>query len=456
MPNWKVWLNIQLSSSPLSVTHNIKYQQIGKNIWYESHPKPEMKETIWKTESITVIGNARIYNEESLWEMIGKTSTSTSTLEIIAELYKLYGFETMLDYLDGDYAFVLMDYNIFGEEARLYVAKDAFGMFPLYKMESPDTSYKKVSFVRNHTSEFVENTSIAEMKASPLYIEIPCSPNSRPYSNIYGFSSENIRIENTHVESVPNGTYQVFTHSYKVSANWKTDGNTTFIYQLPFQSTYGWKKYEFRPPNYQNRLEEQIRIAIQKRVEWMTHRQVNRESVGVLKLSFGGSMNNGLLKFHSLDAFMDIPVIEIRMHLFPSFDDLSKLDSEAEAESKTMNKESNVMVYLETKYPTVLQEIKSKIDSNDPGIIRAHFIPAIVAKYMVENYPEVKVIFMGEAFTYEYLEMNMFERRKWRKNVYFLEKVRAWTEIFMACGLEIYMPFLDRMLVQTPDNYSRV
>jgi len=461
MPDWKVWLNIQLSSSPLSVTQNTKYQQIGKNIWYERSPNIVPKETIWKTESITVIGNARIYNEYSLWEMIGKTSTNTSTLEIIAELYKIHGFETTLDYLDGDYAFVLMDYNIFGEEARIYVAKDAFGMFPLYKMEYPDVSYKKVSFVpQNHVSEFVENTSIAEMKSSPLYIEIPCYHNAKPYSNIYGFSSENMDFEDASIECVPNGTYQVFTHSYKVSANWKMDGTTRIIYQLPFQSTYGWKKYGFSPPNYQNRLEEQIRIAVQKRVEWITYRSKNRESIGILKLSFGGTftnvLHNGLpnskTKLHSLDAFMNISVVEIRMHLFPSVDDLSKLDSESETE----NTESNAMVYLETKYPTVLQEIKSKIHSNDPGIIRAHFIPAIVAKHIVEKYPELKVIFMGEAFTYEYLEMNMFERRKWWKNVYFLEKVRAWTETFLLYGLEIYMPFLDRMLIQTPDQYSRV
>jgi hypothetical protein len=62
---------------------------------------------------------------------------------------------------------------------------------------------------------------------------------------------------------------------------------------------------------------------------------------------------------------------------------------------------------LEENYPTILQEIKTKMDSNDPGIIRAHFIPTLVAKNIVEKYPEVKTIWIGEAFTYEYLEMNM-------------------------------------------------
>lgn len=458
MPNWKVWLNIQLSS-PLSTTHTTNFQHIGKNIWYEGSKKEDiLKETIWKTESITVIGNARIYNEASLWYMIGKTrnSTSTSTMEIIVELYKIYGFETALDYLDGDYAFVLMDYNIFGEEARLYVAKDAFGLFPLYKLEYPDITYKKVSFVpseKNHVSEFVSTATISEMKASPLYIEIPSSPNGKPYANIYGFSSVNTSIEDASIESVPNGTYQVFTHSYKVSATWKTDGNARIIYQLPFQSTYHWKQSGFSPPNIQKRLEEQIRVAVQKRAEWITEYQgKDHASIGLLKLSMGATFPKGFLQPISLETFMNIPFLEIKLHLFSSFDNLEDL-SKIESIHKI---DSNVMGYLEEKYPSVLQEIKSKIDSNDPGIIRAHFIPAIVAKYIVEKYPEVKTIFMGEAFTYEYLEMNMFERRKWMQNVYFLEKVRAWTETFLSYGLDLYMPFLDRMLIQTQDNYSRV
>ena len=429
MSSWKVWLNTSSKENR---------EQIGKNVWYDG-----LQENIWKTESIIVIGNARIYNESSLWEMMERTKKiGNSPMEIIVELYKIYGFETMLEYLDGDYAFVLMDYNIFGEESRLFVAKDTFGIFPLYKIEYPDTSYKKVSFVpseRNPVSEFVATASISEMKASPLYIEIPTSPYGKPHSNIYGFSSESLDFEDASLELVPNGTCQFFTHSYKVSANWKPDGNMKLIYQLPFQSTYGWKKHEFRPPNIQNRLEEQIRIAVQKRVEWMLEYQDQGTvgTVGFLKLSIGG----GLLPSISLDSFLNIQVVEIKLQLFSSCDDIS-LSLEEE--------------YLETKYPSLLQEIKTKIKSNNPGIIRAHFIPTLVAKTIVENYPEVKTVWMGEAFTYEYLEMNMFERRKWIKNVYFLEKVRAWTETFLLYGLEIYMPFLDRMLVQSPDQYSRV
>lgn len=445
MSSWKVWLNTNPNSldSPIS-SGNKKRNPIGKNVWYSGS-----QENIWKTEYIIIIGFAKIYNESSLWEKIGKTKTSTNSLEIIVELYKIHGFETALEYLDGDFGFVLIDHNIFGEEALLYVAKDAFGLLPLYKSEYPDTSCKKVSFVpseNNPISEFVENTSISEMKASPLYIEIPSPPYGNGYSGKYVysccFSSEDETLESGSIQPMPNGTYMTYRHSYKVSANWKKLLEDQSFYQLPFQSTYNDRKYIFSSPN-PNRLEEQIRVAIQKRINWIQESSETK-TIGLLNISIGNKKAtdfadkiNTVIKQNTFGN-----IFEIGLHLF--------------AEKEIEENESITMVYLEEKYPTILQEIKRKIQSNDPSIIRDHFIPAIVAKHIVEKYHEIKVILMKEAFTYEYLEMNMFERRKWIRNVSFLEKIRAWTETFLVYGLDIYMPFIDRMLIQSPDQYSRV
>ena len=446
MSSWKLWLNTNPTSldSPVSASNKKRIDQIGKNAWYNGSP-----ENIWKTEYILIIGFAKIYNESSLWEKIGKTKTSTNALEIIVELYKIHGFETTLEYLDGDFGFVLIDHNIFGEEALLYVAKDAFGLLPLYKSEYPDTSCKKVSFVsseNNPVSEFVENTSIAEMKASSLYIEIPSPSYSHGYYGKYiyscCFSSEDVPMESSSTQPVPNGTYMTYRHSYKVSANWKKITEDQSFYHLPFQSTYNNRNCIFSAPN-PNRLEEQIRVAIQKRLEWIQWSSETK-TIGLLNITIGNKKTtdfsdkiNAVIKQNTFGN-----IFEIGLHLFP--------------EKEIEENESITMLYLEEKYPTILQEIKRKIQSNDPSIIRDHVIPAMVANHIVEKYPEIKGIIMKEAFTYEYLEMNMFERRKWIRNVSFLEKVRAWTETFLVYGLDIYMPFLDRMLIQSPDHYSRI
>lgn len=446
---WKVWLNMEPSNFP---KHMI--QPIGKNTWYNGP-----NENIWKTESVTIIGYAKIYNEESLWKLIGKKKTETDTpnpMEIIVELYKIHGFETTLNYLDGDFGFVLLDYNIFGEEARLFIAKDPFGIFPLYKIEYNDSYYKKVQFVttdKNNIYEYTEYSPIPETGSSPLHIEIP-SPLGSPTKNQkikYVFSNDNMGFCDAFVESIPNGTFGTFSHSYKISANWKKYLTNQLFYDLPFQSTYSYKKTKISPEIMnENRIEEHIKNAVEKRVEWIRYssESQNLPKIGVLQIDKDKPGGQRRIPNIYLEAILENPTCEIDIRLFPEIDN----NQEAEEEKKK-EKDSVEMIYLEMKYPSLLQEIKTKINSNDPGIIRAHYIPAIVAKHIVEKYPGTKVIFMGEAFTYEYLEMDMFERRKFLKNQYFLEKIRGWTETFLLYGLELYMPFLDRMLIQTPDQY---
>ena len=467
MSSWNLWLNTNPNSldSPVS-SNQKKIEQIGKNAWYAGP-----QENIWKTEYITAIGFAKIYNESSLWDLCKKKKTVTNphSLEIIVEMYKIHGFETMLDYLDGDFGFILMDYNIFGEEAQMFVTRDPFGIFPLYTLEYPDSSCKKVSFVpseQNPISEFVENTTISEMKASPLYIEIPSFGYGSGYGSgfrygsgynpiIYGFSSEMFELENTYVELFSNATYDTFVHSYKVSATWKKANSGNIFYQLPFQSTYSWKKTGFSAPN-PNRIQDQMVVAIQKRMEWMNFSC--KKKIGILNLIDKLPKVKPFLSFSYFFSLIQTDVVNIDIDLTPLRieDGQSAHVSGSGSGDEEKTTEDGLFLRLEEKYPTLLQEIKMKIQNNDPGIIRAHFIPAIVAKTIMEKYPDVKTIFMGEAFTYEYLEMNMFERRKWMQNVYFLEKVRAWTETFLLYDLEIYLPFLDRMLIQTPDQYSRV
>jgi hypothetical protein len=448
---WKVWLNMEPSNFP---KHMI--QPIGKNAWYHGP-----NENVWKTESITVIGYAKIYNEESLWKLIGKNRSEmkSNSMEIIAELYKIHGFETTLDYLDGDFGFILLDYNIFGEQARLFVAKDPFGICPLYKIEYNDSYYKKVHFVtteKNNIYEFTEHLSIPETGSSPLYIEIP-SPN--PGSGIspkkikYVFSNESMGFCDAFVESIPNGTFCTFIHSYKVSANWKKDSVYRTFYELPFQSTYSNQKRIAAIQ--EDRMEEQIKEAFEKRIEWIhfCHMPKNMPKMGVLRMDKDipeekQTPSSGMF----INPNFENSICEIDIRLFPESNQKNK-----DGENKNgAEKDSVEMIYLEMKYPTLLQEIKTKINSNDPGIIRAHYIPAIIAKHIVEKYPGLKVIFMAESFTYEYLEMDMFERRKFLKNMYFLEKVRGWTETFLLYGLELYMPFLDRILIQTPDQYIQI
>ena len=60
---------------------------------------------------------------------------------------------------------------------------------------------------------------------------------------------------------------------------------------------------------------------------------------------------------------------------------------------------------------------------------------------MVENMPEMKHVFLAEPFTYDWIDKKYLERRKRITQIYLDENLKGWTQIFLAFGIELYMPF---------------
>ena len=82
---------------------------------------------------ITLICNGEIYNYKELIDELDIEMTTQSDCEIIIHLYLRYGFEKMIQMIDGVFAFNLLDLR--QEIALLYVARDAFGVRPLFEFE---------------------------------------------------------------------------------------------------------------------------------------------------------------------------------------------------------------------------------------------------------------------------------------------------------------------------------
>ena len=183
-------------------------QMIGKNITFSGNTKYfyQYKDTI-------IVGHGRIYNEQDLWinvlNMNHAPLVKIHPLIIVIELYNKFGFEKTIEYLDGDFSFILFDINLYGDESIIYVAKDPFGLCPLYqwisKNNSSSPSSKKVQFQDDNEQQ-----------------------------KQYVFSSS-MYINET--EPILNGNYHIFTHSFKVSANWKLKKICKY-YTLPFYTTY--------------------------------------------------------------------------------------------------------------------------------------------------------------------------------------------------------------------------
>ena len=83
-----------------------------------------------------------------------------------------------------------------------------------------------------------------------------------------------------------------------------------------------------------------------------------------------------------------------------------------------------------------------------PPICQTEDLPITIAKYVAETMPNVKHVFIIEPFTKDWMEKKYLDRRKRIPQLYLDESMKYWTNVFLDYGIEIYMPFLDRILIQ--------
>ena len=88
---------------------------------------------------IVLVCNGEIYNYKELYNSMNITPVTQSDCEVIIHLYLKYGIEQTLSMLDGVYAFILYDNRITNDLTnRVYVARDPFGVRPLYWSQISD------------------------------------------------------------------------------------------------------------------------------------------------------------------------------------------------------------------------------------------------------------------------------------------------------------------------------
>ena len=87
-------------------------------------------------DDIILICNGEIYNYKKLFSLLPDhvRPITNSDCEIIIHLYKEFGIESTLQMLDGVFAFVLLDQRLTNETSKIYIARDPYGVRPLYSM----------------------------------------------------------------------------------------------------------------------------------------------------------------------------------------------------------------------------------------------------------------------------------------------------------------------------------
>lgn len=374
-------------------------------------------------KNLTLICNGEIYNYKQLYEILGIQPETQSDCEVILHLYERYGIDKCLQLLDGVFAFSLLDYDVDADAAKLYVARDPFGVRPLYILKSLNLSYS-----------IGDAININEHKTL-----------------IFGFASELKCLSdfqnNSSIKQLIPGTYQVYSHSFQVSSFWKLE-NECIRYHTPsiITTQYSGFDYEFESNNLRGMIQTVLKDAVEKRC-LTTERPIACLLSGGLDSSLITALVND---FHKRNR---LPQLETYSIGLPGSVDLCY----ARIVADYIGTKHTEILLEEADFLNAIPEVIKAIESYDTTTVRASIGNYLLGKYIAEN-SDAKVIFNGDGsdeLTGGYLYFHKapnsiefdIECRRLLGDIYLYDVLRS-DKCISTHGLEPRTPFLDRYWVQ--------
>lgn len=361
---------------------------------------------------IVLICNGEIYNYKQLYNDVNVKPTTDSDCEVIIHLYINYGIEQTLNMLDGVYSFILYDTN--KDKNNVYVARDPFGVRPLYKL-----------YNMNDVDELF---------------------------NIYGFASElkcleyfyNQNTNNYRIEQFEPGTYSVFQYNNDLKIRWneiisnKSYFLPSFIITSPINDISESKEEFF------SCISNGLNNAIIKRC-------VTTERPVACLLS--GGLDSSLIAALVADYFRgNGKQIETYSIGLKNSEDIKY----ARIVSDYIQSNHTEIIVTEEQMFNAIPEVIKAIETYDTTTVRASIGNYLIGKHITTN-SDAKVIFNGDGSDElfgGYLYMNKCpddiefdkETRRLLKDIHNFDVLRSDKSI-SSNGLEPRTPFLDRNFV---------
>jgi len=361
-------------------------------------------------ENLTLICNGEIYNYKQLYNELGIQPKTQSDCEVILHLYKAFGIERTLQLLDGVFAFVLTDYNIESDYATTYIARDPFGVRPLYQLSGEHGMYGYASELKC-LSEF----------SGPIKHVIP-------------------------------GTYSTFHYKFQVSSKWLLmHESQRYHIASCIPANYNSFDYSQEICKYKPIIQQSLRDAVEKRCS-TTERPIACLLSGGLDSSLITALVND---YHQKN---NLPTIETYSIGLSGSVDLKY----ARIVADYLGTKHTEIILKEEDFINAIPEVICKIESYDTTSVRASIGNYLLGKYIREH-SEAKVIFNGDGsdeLTGGYLYFHKapnsiefdLECRRLLDNIYLFDVLRSDKSI-SSHGLEPRTPFLDRGFVQ---NYLSI
>ena len=387
-------------------------------------------------KNIALICNGEIYNYKELYHEMDVKPTTESDCEVILHLYMKYGIEHTLQMLDGVFSFLLLDYRYDNVDAKLYVARDPYGVRPLYAL------YRCPS----------EENQRAMIDATGYRIPI-----EKP---IYAFASElkelseiknelnaktSLRKQTYDIEQFLPGTYSTFKLDYTVNSQWNETHKNVRYHTPGFRS--------IRPTYYKDDMDNAIKTIQTYLQEAVNKRCVTTERPVACLLS--GGLDSSLITalVNEYVVTHNLPQLETYSIGLEDSEDLKY----ARIVANYLGTKHTEVILSEEDFLNAIPDVIRDIESYDTTTVRASIGNWLLGKYISEH-SEAKVIFNGDGsdeLTGGYLYMRCapdsieFEKecRRLLSDIYLYDVLRSDKSI-SSHGLEPRTPFLDRTWVQ--------
>ena len=371
---------------------------------------------------IVLVCNGEIYNYKELYKSMNVIPVTQSDCEVIIHLYLKYGIEHTLQMLDGVYSFILYDNRITTDLTnRLYVARDPFGVRPLYYLRNLNDKYD----VRHNSNK------------------------------LYGFASElksleyfyNLDPEYYSIEQFKPGTYSVFKLGNNVGTKWLPEKEFERYFVTHFSHNLDIKLNDIDPSLFHENIYKKIatyfNAAIVKRCI-TTERPIACLLSGGLDSSLVAALVNNYYLTQNLPNKLETYSIGLE-----GSEDLKY----AKVVADYLGTNHTEIIVTEQEMFASIPEVIKTIESYDTTSVRASIGNYLLGKYIAQH-SDAKVIFNGDGsdeLLGGYIYMNKcpddieFDReiRRLLKDIHLFDVLRS-DKCISSHGLEPRTPFLDR------------
>lgn len=392
-------------------------------------------------DDIALICNGEIYNYKELYAMMNVSPNTDSDCEVIIHLYKKYGIDQTLQMLDGVFSFILIDYRFNMPESKMYIARDPYGVRPLYFLQPCILTSEHIPREPNVYGFASELKMLTEIKKR-LNQENEMNYRSKSFR----IHNKNYILKKYEIFQFQPGTYMTFELPFKACAYWQPK-ISQFYHKIAF--TPSMYVESFKTDVFDNIYDDiafYLSMAVEKRC-CTTERPIACLLSGGLDSSLITALVND---YHVRNGLPTIETYSIGLE--------GSVDLEhARIVADYLGTKHTEIVLTEQEFLDAIPQVIYAIESYDTTTVRASIGNWLLGKYIAEH-SDAKVIFNGDGsdeLAGGYLYMNCApddiefdkESRRLLCDIHLFDVLRSDKSI-SSHGLEPRTPFLDRAWTQ--------